>query len=215
MARAILTVVPPVAKPIFVNPTAEPAWDIARLFPDQGSWSEEEYLALSGSCLVEFSHGSVEVLPMPTDSHQAMVAFLYTALLAFVSGDRGQRLGTVRFAPLRLCLWPGKFREPDLLFLRSERDHLRSDRFWSGADLVMEVVSTDDRDRDLVVKRREYARAGIDEYWIVDPHLAHITVLRRDGERYLEHGVFDAEQRAESAVLPGFAVVVSAVLSAG
>src|SRR3954454_25249648 len=93
---------------------SEPAWDVAHLFPDQGTWSEEEYLALNVNRLVEFSHGSLEVLAMPTTSHQLIVAALYRALLAFVTA---QELGTVLFAPLRVRLWPGKFREPDLVFL--------------------------------------------------------------------------------------------------
>jgi Uma2 family endonuclease len=193
------------------EPAPEPAWDIALLFPAQGSWGDEEYLALSGSRLVELSHGAVEVLPMPTDSHQAIVAFLYAALHAFVSA---RALGKVRFAPLRLRLWPGKFREPDVLFLGAERDHLRGEQYWSSADLVMEVVSDDDRQRDLVTKRREYAAAGIDEYWIVDVREQRITVLRRDGERYAEHGSFARGQQATSARLPGFTVTVISVLDA-
>jgi len=32
----------------------EPAWDVARLFPHQGAWSEQEYLELNGNRLVEF-----------------------------------------------------------------------------------------------------------------------------------------------------------------
>jgi Uma2 family endonuclease len=189
----------------------EPAWDIALLFPTQGSWDEEEYLALSGNRLVELSHGVVEVLPIPTDSHQARVAFLYAALHAFVSA---RNLGKVRFAPLRLRLRAGTFREPDVLFLSAARDHLRGEQYWSGADLVMEVVSDDDRRRDLVTKRHEYAAAGIDEYWIVDAREQRITVLRRNGERYAEHGSFGRSQEATSACLLGFAVAVSSVLDA-
>jgi Uma2 family endonuclease len=191
--------------------TPEPAWEVALLFPPQGTWSEEEYLELKGNRLIEYANGYIEVLAMPTDSHQAIVAFLYSVLAAFVTkGD----LGTVRFAPLRLRLWPGKFREPDLLFLRKERDHLRAEPFWSGADLVMEVVSDDDRRRDLDVKRREYAQAGIDEYWIVDPQRQLVTVLRRDGERYVAHGEFGRGSRATSELLPGFEVDVTQALSA-
>lgn len=48
----------------------EPAWDIARIFPRQGTCSEEEYLALETNRLVECSHGHIEKLPMPTQSHQ-------------------------------------------------------------------------------------------------------------------------------------------------
>jgi Uma2 family endonuclease len=193
------------------EPIAEPAWEVAKLFPDQGAWSEEEYLALNSNRLVEFSHGYVEVLPMPTTSHQIIVAYLYRALLAFVSAGR---LGTVLFAPLRVRLWPGKFREPDVLFLRAENAGRMGEEFWEGADLVMEVVSDDDRRRDLETKRAEYARAGIPEYWIVDPQLGRITVLRLDGATYAVHGEFARGARAESSLLPGFGVDVTSALAA-
>src|SRR5438067_7650998 len=79
----------------------EPAWEIARLFPYQGEWSEEEYLALETNHLVEFTDGHVEVLPMPKTSHQLIVQYLSNQLLAFVSA---RNLGTVLFAPLRIRL---------------------------------------------------------------------------------------------------------------
>ncbi|HEX8199369.1 MAG TPA: Uma2 family endonuclease [Isosphaeraceae bacterium] len=189
---------------------AEPAWDVARLFPNQGFWSEEEYLALDTNHLVEFSHGSIEVLPMPTTSHQLIAAFLYLALRTYVTG---QGLGTVLFAPLRVRLWAGKFREPDVVFMRAENAARIGEPFWEGADLVMEVVSQDDRRRDLDIKRGEYAQAGIPEYWIVDPQGARITVLRLDGATYDVHGEFPAGTRATSHLLPGFGVDVTAALA--
>jgi hypothetical protein len=54
----------------------EPTWEVAYLFPTQGSWSEEDYLSLHTNQLVEFSHGFLEVLPMPTTSHQLLVLYL-------------------------------------------------------------------------------------------------------------------------------------------
>lgn len=189
----------------------EPAWDVARLFPDQGARSEEEYLALSSNRLVEFSDGRVEVLPMPTTSHQLIVAFLYRTLLAFAAP---RAAGTVLFAPLRVRLWPGEFREPDIVFLSAEHASRIGESFWEGADLVMEVVSDDDRRRDLETKRREYARAGIPEYWIVDPQQARITGLRLDGASYVVHGDFPRGAQATSHLLPGFSLDVTAALSA-
>src|SRR5271165_6712820 len=87
---------------------AEPTWEVARLFPDQGHWSEEEYLALNGNRMLEFAHGHLEVLSMPTTSHQLLVAYLYGLLMAFTAS---KNLGIVVFAPLRIRLWEGKFRE--------------------------------------------------------------------------------------------------------
>src|SRR5207253_2015602 len=96
---------------------SEPTWEVAYLFPAQGTWSEEEYLTLNGNRLVEFSQGVLEVLPVPTTSHQLVVAYLYGLLLAFVSG---RDLGTVLFAPLRVRLWRRKFREPDIVVMLKE-----------------------------------------------------------------------------------------------
>ncbi len=53
-----------------------PAWDIARIFPAQGRWSEADYLALKTPYLVEYSKGEVEVLAFATDRHQAIVGFI-------------------------------------------------------------------------------------------------------------------------------------------
>ena len=190
--------------------TAELTWEIAQLFPAQGHWSEEEYLSLDTNHLVEFSQGQLEVLPLPTFSHQRLVAFLYRLLLGYVE-DRG--LGVVMFAPLRIQLGHGKFREPDLVFMAAEHADRLGEQFWRGADLVMEIVSLDDPERDKVTKRREYAQAGIPEYWIVDPGEASITVLTLQGQEYALHGEFAAGEAASSVLLRGFKVDVDDVFS--
>ena len=188
----------------------ELTWEIAQLFPAQGHWSEEEYLALDTNHLIEFSHGQLEVLPMPTQSHQLLVIALLELLRNFV---RTRKLGTVLLAPMRVQLWPGKYREPDILFMRTEHDDRRSDSFWEGADLVMEVVSPDDPQRDTVTKRREYAQAGIPEYWIVDPADVSISVLTLRGIEYTLHAEFVAGETATSVLLDRFEVEVAAVFS--
>ena len=196
--------------PPIPDSTAEPTWEIAQLFPAQGHWSEEEYLALDTNHLIEYSHGQIEVLPMPTQSHQLLVIALFKLLDNFI---RTRQLGTVLLAPMRVQLWQGKFREPDILFMRTEHEDRRSDQFWQGADLVMEVVSPDDPRRDRVTKRREYAQTGIPEYWIVDPAQRSITVLTLDEQTYALHGEFDEGADATSVLLDGFNVSVRAVFS--
>lgn len=188
---------------------AEPTWDIAYLFPRQGQWSEDEYLALDTNRLIEFSHGILEVLSMPTQSHQLIVLYLYQLLSLFT-----KKMGTVLVAPLRVQLWPGKIREPDVVFMLAEHNERRGNRYWRGADLVIEVVSPDDRRRDYEVKRREYAQANIPEYWIVDQQEAVIVVLTLENGRYLEYGRFQAGEVATSKLLNGFTVEVTAVFEA-
>jgi Uma2 family endonuclease len=188
----------------------EPTWEIARLFPNQGMWSEGEYLELNGNQLIEFSDGYVEFLPMPTTTHQLIVAWLYGELLRFVAP---LKLGRPLFAPLRVRLKSGKYREPDIVFMLAAHAARIREEYWEGADLVMEVVSNDDRRRDLETKRQEYAEAQIPEYWIVDPQRSTITVLRLEGDRYEVAGEYRPGEQARSVILPGFTVDVTAVFN--
>lgn len=88
--------------------------------PRQGDWTDEEYLWLTDRCrrLIEFTDGYVEELPMPTSSHQAVLAYLYRLLHGYLEPCGGVAM----FAALRLRIREGKFREPDLLVLRHRED---------------------------------------------------------------------------------------------
>ena len=182
------------------------------LRPVQGLWTEEQYFAMTDHSqrLLEYEDGYIEVLPMPTDKHQVILAFLYELFVAFVR-PRG---GIVLFSPLRVQVRSGKYREPDLVLLLHANDPRRQNRYWLGADLVVEIVSPDDPDRDTVAKRADYAEAGIPEYWIVDPENERITVLRLAGDAYTEHGVFQRAETATSALLSGFELPVTDALDA-
>jgi Uma2 family endonuclease len=182
------------------------------LLPLQGLWTEEQYLRLTDQTnrFIEFTEGSVEVLPMPTRKHQAISRFLFLALLTFV-----QPLGgTVFYAPLRVRIAPGCFREPDLVLLLDVNDPRNQNAFWLGADLVVEIVSPDYAERDTVIKRADYAEAGIPEYWIVNPEEQTITVLKLSGGAYVAHGVFGRGETVTSVLLRGFTVSVDAVCDA-
>ncbi len=90
------------------------------LLPLQGLWTIEQYLKLTDQTnqLIEFTDGVIEVLPMPTDKHQAISRLLFLALLAFVD-----RLGgTVFYAPLRVQIRASVFREPDLVLQKPWRE---------------------------------------------------------------------------------------------
>jgi Uma2 family endonuclease len=177
------------------------------LLPEQGGWNEDAYLWVTdhSTRLIELSDGYLEVLPMPTDEHQLLLKLLVRLFDRVVDPLGGMLL----FAPLRLRLRDGKIREPDMLVLLDARDPRRQSRYWLGADLVLEVVSTDRPERDLIEKRREYEQAGIAEYWLVDPLNRTITVLALRNGAYVEHGNFTRGSVATSVLLPTIAIPVS------
>lgn len=188
----------------------EPVWEIAELFPEQGFWTEQGYLALRTNRLVEFDNGMIEVLPSPTKTHQLILAYLYELLKGFIAGR-----GRVFFAPYRLRVPAGRYREPDVIYLTPEQDARAGEEYTESAELVMEVVSRDDPNRDYVTKRRDYAESGVPEYWIIDRFERGVVVLRLENGQYVEHGRFNPGQQATSHRLPGFAIAVDGILAQG
>jgi len=197
----------------FTPPTSssqpEYVWELATLYPSQGNWTEAEYLDLTdhSNRRIEFIDGRLEFLPMPTEIHQELIAYLYHALYSFV---KKRDLGKVHFSGLRVRIRPGNVREPDVLFLHKDHYQVRHNRVWDGADLAMEVVSEDpkDRQRDYEQKLVDYAEAGIAEYWIVDYLKRVVVVHRLDGKQYQVAGEYKPSERADSKLLDGFSVDV-------
>lgn len=190
----------------------EPAWELATLYPPQGSWSETEYLAITDSRKgIEFVNGCLEFLLMPTRTHQEILQLLWLLLTEFLR-PRG---GAAWVSGLRVRTGRTRIRLPDVVAMLDRTDRRAAEEIFEGADLVVEVVSSDesDRHRDLVEKRAECADARIPEYWIVDPLERRITVLALQAGGYVEHCVAEDRATAASAVLAGFRVDVTRVFT--
>jgi Uma2 family endonuclease len=54
----------------------EPVYELATELPYQGQWTVDDYLALQTNKLIEYNQGVLEFLPMPTRTHQEIVAIL-------------------------------------------------------------------------------------------------------------------------------------------
>jgi len=194
---------------------AVPAWEIARLFPLQGHWSDAKYLSFTESLsqMVEVVDGRIEVLEMPTKSHQKIVIYLLNLIMGFLKEDG---LGEAISAPYRVRLRDETFREPDIVVYLTKNLDRFGERYGDGADLVVEVVSEDaaSRTRDYEEKRSDYAKSKIPEYWIVDPFEQRITVLTLAAGEYSVHGEFRGDSTASSVLLEGFTVSMTNILEA-
>lgn len=189
----------------------EPAWEAAFLLPSQGQWSEADFLKFHTNRMAELVDGRLEILPMPTLKHQRILRWI----LGMV--EAAAPTGSVTmFAPLPTRLFPGTIREPDLLYIAPENAPDPDVDYPTRIDLALEIVSpgSDARTRDYEHKRRDYARAGITEYWIVDPQENQVTVLVLQDNNYVEHGVFQTGDEATSVLLPGLRIDVRAMLNA-
>ena len=201
------------AVPGIPSANGEPAWEAAYMLPVQGSWNEEDFLKLHTNRMAELVDGRLEILPMPTLKHQRILIWILDEFRKTVSD---QPNATVLLAPLPTRLFPGTIREPDLLYIAPENAPGPDVDYPTHIDLALEIVSLgkDARQRDYEDKRIDYARAGISEYWIVDPLENQVTVLVLQDSIYLEHGVFRMGDVASGLLLPGLSIDVRAMLNA-
>jgi len=170
-------------------------------------WNEELYLALANNrnALVELSDGKVVIHVMPTPAHQNVTGNLYAVLRQY--GRSGER-GRAYTAPMPVRLWPGKFREPDVVYYRAEHLDRIGEEFGDPPDLVAEVLSPSTRGLDTGAKAEEYAMAGIPEYWLLDPEAQTITVYVLADGRYRFAALYRSGETARSETLDALTVRV-------
>lgn len=164
--------------------------------------------------MAELADGYLEILAMPTWLHQLIVDFLADVLKQSVRSGIG---GKVMQAPLPIRLFPNTIREPDVMYFAPGSEPQNPRSYPTSLDLAMEVVSTgtDARRRDYEDKRRDYARAGVSEYWIVDSDDRKITVLILHNDNYQIHGEFTIGDTATGKLIPGLAVDVAELMKLG
>ena len=197
--------------PQIPSANGEPAWEAAFLLPSQGQWSEADFLKFHTNRMAELVDGRLEILPMPTLRHQRILIWVLGMFEAAAPAG-----SVTLFAPLPTRLFPGTIREPDILYIAPENAPGPDVDYPTRIDLALEIVSpgSEARTRDYDDKRRDYARAGITEYWIVDPQEDRVTVLVLQDNNYVEHGVFQLDDEATSVLLSGLRVDVRAMFNA-
>jgi len=127
----------------------------------------------------------------------------------FCSFVKKNNLGVVLAAPFEVHLSEDtRPVQPDILFIRTERQPLAGAKFFSGApDLVVEVISPSSVKTDRYDKFNAYEQYGVMEYWLVDPKGQTIEVYILSGGEYALLGQFAGEEVVESQVLAGIGVV--------
>jgi Uma2 family endonuclease len=135
-------------------------------------WTYEEYARLpqpseARGTRFEVIDGELYVTPGPSLRHQRLVIQLTTLLHGFV---RENRLGEVLISPFDVLFAEGDYVEPDVMYVRSGREHILTERGIEGPpDLLVEVLSPSTAARDLGIKLDRYRHFGVAEYWVIDP----------------------------------------------
>jgi Uma2 family endonuclease len=172
------------------------------LFPDDGKRHE----------IIDGVH---YVTPSPVTRHQAILGRLHLSLGNFLV-DQPQ-LGRVFFAPFDVIFTRWDVVEPDLLIISGDQLDILTTKNVQGAPaVVVEILSPGTRKVDESIKRRLFERAGVREYWLIDPELDIVKVYRREADgsfpRVAELSR-ESEDRLASDVLPGWSLALTRLLA--
>lgn len=165
---------------------------------EPGPFRETDYLALPDEPRCELLWGHLVVTPAPATRHQIVILALVRQLDRFALA-RGHLL---LLAPADVTLSEHTVLQPDLLLIDRERRSVVGTRIDGAPDLVIEVQSPSTGRRDRVVKLALYARAGVPEYWIVDPETRTIDFLLLEDGSY--RVAMDEGDRFRSRRFPNF-----------
>ena len=157
-------------------------------------WCDEETHA-------EWVDGEVFLEGSKSCAHQGTLGF-FSALLCGYAQERD--LGEIisrfmMFLPSRPCA-----RVPDLMFIARENQDRVQEFFLDGpADLVVEIISPESRDRDRGDKFFEYETAGVREYWLLDPQRRRAEWYQLQDDGAYSTAASDGEGVYHSQVLAG------------
>jgi len=160
----------------------------------RGEYSYSDYLALDGDVRYEVIDGQIyNMTPAPTPQHQDVLSELITEFRLYLRGKDCRAF----VSPIDVCLSEERddlskveeWVEPDLVVV-CDKSKIGVKRIIGTPDLVVEVLSPSTAKKDKLIKFNRYQRAGVKEYWIVDPVNQVIEVYLLDGEVFKRSGVY-------------------------
>jgi Uma2 family endonuclease len=172
--------------------------------PEQGHWTYRDYATLGDEQHYEIVNGVLLMPPVPSWSHQEIVGEIFAYLRDHL---RAHALDGVFTAPIDVELSAENVFQPDVVvLLKAHADRLQERHIVGAPDLVVEVASLSTALYDRLVKYDIYARAGVLEYWIVNPENSSVEVLLVKNGHYQSLGRYSGQQKVPSQVVSGLDV---------
>ena len=162
--------------------------------------------------ILELDYGELIIMPRPRRPHQFVQHWFIRLIEDYLDGFDEPPAAVWHEGVAILSRERGLVLIPDVVIVLRHRLEIVVRGYVEGApDIVVEMISPNSRNRDLVRKRQLYAEAGVPEYWIVDQRNDTVRMLElRDGE-YVERALLDATGTLTTPLLPGLSIPMAEI----
>ena len=141
----------------------------------QGEYTLEDYSALPDEERWELIDGYLIRMDSPTTEHQIILGNLYIAFRKCIDDHHAPCKDLLPPLDVQLAMDHRTLVEPDLIVL-CDWQKLKKKRLFGAPDLLVEILSPSTCSKDTIWKNRKYQRAGVKEYWMVDPEKRKVLV---------------------------------------
>jgi Uma2 family endonuclease len=144
----------------------------------------EVYKMLPEGTLAELIEGKIYMSPSPMRRHQRVVTLLGGRLAVYAEENQ---LGEVYVSPFDVYLdETNNAVQPDIIFVSTANLSIVGDHIHGVPDMLIEVLSPGNQMNDLKIKKNLYQKAGVREYWIIDPNTKEATGFFLEDTQYVE-----------------------------
>ncbi|TVL98290.1 MAG: restriction endonuclease [Candidatus Brocadia sp. WS118] len=169
-------------------------------------YTYKDYCKISDDKSYELIDGELLMTPSPITNHQRISRKLEFILEKFITENK---LGELFDAPYDVYFDNENVVQPDLLFIPKDRLHIIGKKNVQGApDLVIEIISENSAYRDMVQKKKLYAKFGVKEYWIVIPEGEEIEIYTLKDTAYQLYKAYGKGTVLESPLLKGLTLTL-------
>lgn len=165
--------------------------------------SQEEYLDKYAAYFCEWVNGTVTRTAASYLPHMETVMYFSTLFDTYFAL---QPIGEIVRAPFVMRLERvNSMREPDIQVILEANAHNLTEYFMNApANICIEVVSPNSSARDRGEKFAEYERAGVPEYWLIDPDRRDARFYRLNDQRVYKPQSLDGNNNYMTPRLPDF-----------
>lgn len=183
-------------------------------------YTYQDYLNWPGPDRYELIDGEAYLMAGPAHAYQVVSMELCRQLANFLEGKKCQAIA----APFDVRLFEQESDEPENVDTIVQPDIMvvcdtskLDDKGCKGApEMIIEILSPSTKRHDRLTKLNLYQRAGVREYWIVDPLNQGVTVfLRDDTGRLCVHEEYDQKSIAKVNTLEGCFIEMCKVFPEG
>lgn len=140
-------------------------------------YTVEEYWERSQERRCELFDGILYDVSLPTAVQQMLIGEVYSQIKEQIKGRNGKEIPM--FVPVSVNLHADLFTmaEPDFIIV-CDRDKIKEWGVLGAPDFVLEVLAVSARRKEAGRRLDHFARAGVREYWVLDPHQKEMTVYQ-------------------------------------